>query len=33
MKIFISYGHNDHTALVDALYDALLKEGHDPCRR
>ena len=30
MKIFISYGHNDHTALVDALYDALLKEGHAP---
>ena len=30
MKIFISYGHNDHTALVDALYDALLRDGHEP---
>ena len=30
MKIFISYGHNDHTALVDALYDALLRDGHQP---
>ena len=30
MKIFISYGHNDHTPLVDALYDALRKAGHEP---
>ncbi len=30
MKIFISYGHNDHVALVDALYDALLRDGHQP---
>lgn len=30
MKIFISYGHNDHTALVDALFDALLRDGHQP---
>ena len=30
MKIFISYGHNDHTQLVDLLFDALIREGHEP---
>lgn len=30
MKIFISYGHNDHAALVDRLFDALLQAGHEP---
>ncbi len=30
MKIFISYGHNDHTQVVDLLFDALIREGHDP---
>lgn len=30
MRIFISYGHNDHTALVDLLFDALLQAGHQP---
>ncbi len=30
MKIFISYGHNDYTELVDRLFDALGKEGHEP---
>ena len=30
MKIFISYGHEDHTQLVDLLFDALMREGHEP---
>ena len=30
MKIFISYGHQDHTQIVDLLFDALLREGHEP---
>ena len=30
MKIFISYGHNDHTRLVNALFDALERAGHEP---
>ena len=30
MKIFISYGHDDHTELVDRLFDALLAAGHTP---
>ena len=30
MKIFISYGHGDYTALVDRLFDALTAEGHEP---
>lgn len=30
MKIFISYGHNDHTQVVDLLFDALIREGHEP---
>lgn len=30
MKVFISYGHKDHTALVDALFDALREDGHMP---
>ena len=29
MKIFISYGHNDHTPLVNALYDALSTAGNN----
>ena len=28
MKIFLSYGHNDHTKLVDMVFDALRKERH-----
>ena len=27
MKVFLSYGHNDHAALVDAVFDAL---NHPP---
>jgi hypothetical protein len=30
LKIFISYGHNDYTALVDRLFDALTEAGHQP---
>ena len=30
MKIFISYGHEDHTQVVDLLFDALVREGHEP---
>lgn len=30
MKIFISYGHNDHTELVNLVFDALKAEGHEP---
>lgn len=30
MKIFISYGHNDHVNLVNAVYDALKAAGHEP---
>ena len=30
MKIFISYGHNDHTSLVNAVFDSLLQAGHAP---
>ena len=30
MKIFISYGHNDYTELVDRLFDALTAAGHQP---
>ena len=30
MKIFISYGHGDHTQVVDRLFDALIREGHEP---
>ena len=30
MKIFISYGHGDHTQVVDLLFDALIREGHEP---
>ncbi len=30
MKIFLSYGHNDHTKLVDMVFNALREEGHKP---
>ena len=30
MRIFISYGHNDHVALVNAVFDELKKAGHEP---
>lgn len=30
MKVFISYGHRDHTKVVDKLFDALKKEGLEP---
>ena len=30
MTIFISYGHNDYTELVNRVYDALKKAGHEP---
>ncbi len=29
-KVFISYGHGDYTALVDAVFDALTEAGHMP---
>jgi len=30
VKVFISYGHGDYTALVDAVFDALVEAGHQP---
>ncbi|MBQ7088950.1 MAG: TIR domain-containing protein [Clostridia bacterium] len=30
MKVFISYGHDDYTQVVDRLFDALVREGHEP---
>ncbi len=30
MKVFISYGHNDYTELVDRVFDELTDKGHDP---
>lgn len=30
MKIFISYGHNDHIKLVNLLFDKLIEAGHSP---
>ncbi len=30
MKVFLSYGHNDHAALVNAVFDELTEAGHLP---
>ncbi|MBQ2732755.1 MAG: TIR domain-containing protein [Clostridia bacterium] len=30
MKVFISYGHNDYTELVDRVFDALSAKDHTP---
>ena len=30
LKIFISYGHGDYTQVVDLLFEALKREGHEP---
>lgn len=30
MKIFISYGHLDHTDVVDQLFDSLIQADHEP---